>query len=165
MSATIEINVKDLSPLKEFYTLKAAEIRRNIEENNAQLEEVIKVIRELEEKLASVKQPSLYDKVYNHFSKVNGTHFLADYSPKFTWEKKAIYFLEKGITLSTSDIADFIVQAEPGLDRKRVMSSLSATLSQKLYPEGVFVRKTSDRGEYIYELSKNDPGYSVDVKL
>ena len=159
MSTKIEIHLKDLAPIKEFYTNKAAELRRLIESTNSELEDVIKVIRYLDNEIAHTQElpaqlhidKSRTSWVFPKSHKVEG---LPGYNTKLTWERKAIYFIElSGQPLTTSEIADMIVLAEPGLDRKKVISSLSATLSQKIWPNGVFDRAVNENGEYAHTVN------------
>lgn len=161
MSATVEISIKDLTPLKEFYTNKASELRRLIEASNAELEDVIEVIRALENKITGTKErPIIQGSIPNKvrlvqqplFHDSNLPGIFNNYNPKMTWERKAIYFIEQFLALTTAEIADLIIQAEPGLDRKKVVSSLSATLSQKTHPKGIFLRHDNGGGEFVYKL-------------
>jgi hypothetical protein len=78
------------------------------------------------------------------------------YSPNFTWRRKAEYFISKSQTpLTTSEIANLILAAEPTLERKKIIGAVSSILSPHYIgkSKGV-VKSENERGEAVFSMER-----------
>lgn len=91
------------------------------------------------------------------------------YSSKWQWAKKinfALDFTKKALT--ANEIFDVLskFEMEFNLDKRKIMSSISGTLSSKsgsYEDRKEFIKKEGDSGEYKYQIWKED--YSIKDKV
>ena len=158
MPIQIEINDAHIQPLIDFYIKRLRTLKDEIMEREREMKEISQVIQKLK------KREVISD------TDAEITVSSIPYSDKWTWVKKIEFAIEyQNKPLTTKEIVDTLTEFEPSFlfDRKRVVASISSTLSSKSGPNKEFVRVERDSGEFAYHLKPDEstPGVvqTVDV--
>ncbi|WP_299178718.1 hypothetical protein [uncultured Chryseobacterium sp.] len=142
MSVQIEIKELYIRDLIEFYLEKQKVLRNEVNALQTQLKDISAVIMQLRQAQLS-----------NSVSMLKGNEV---YNSKWPWVKKITFAIqEAGKPLTTKEIVDILTGYEPDFinDRKRVVASVSSTLSVKT--GGEFEKSESETGENAYSIITN----------
>lgn len=143
MPIQIEIHDSHIQPLIDFYVNRLKTLRNEIVEREKEMKDVTQTIQKL-------KKTTLLTQ-----GNEENTIPSVEYSDKWTWVRKiefAISFKNKPLT--TKEIVDVLTEFEPSFlfDRKRVVASISSTLSTRSGSDKEFERTTNDNNEFAYYL-------------
>lgn len=145
MPIQIEIHESHIQPLVDFYVQRLRVLKDEIFEREKEVKEINFMIQKLRKK-------NTPDVPTANTSKV-------EYSENWPWARKitfAIELMKKPLT--TKEIVDVLTEYESAFlfDRKRVVASISSTLSTKSGPGKEFNRIQNDSGEFAYHLTPEE---------
>ncbi|QJB42446.1 hypothetical protein HF324_33180 [Chitinophaga oryzae] len=141
MAVNIEIKEAYVKDLIDFYVEKQRQIRIEVNNLEEQLKEISAIIMQLRQSSRSTNA---------EIPLIKGDEV---YSEKWPWVRKIMFALRQAdAPLSTKQIVDSLSEYEPEFisDRKRVVASVSSTLSVKTDEE--FGRVQNDSGENAYYI-------------
>jgi hypothetical protein len=152
MPVQIEISEKYLDDLIAFYQQKQRDLHQRGIEIEIEISELNKMIAQLK---------NSNGKVFS--TEIENFPFTEPYLDKWPWARKIKFALgSEKKPLTTKEIVDILCKYEPSLinDRKKVVASISATLSVKsvtrigidLGETGEFVREDGETGDYVYSI-------------
>jgi hypothetical protein len=148
MAIHIEIKDDQINDLINFYLTKQKGIRDQILKLEIDLKDVNATIAQLKQRPVKIKDS--FDVSLRPDAEV--------FSPKWPWLKKIAYAIkEAGKPVTTKEIIETLELYEPKTEeeRKRVLSSVSSTLSVKSgkYSERKpFVKGLSESGEFTFDI-------------
>lgn len=148
MAIRIEIKDDQIDDLINFYLLKQKGIRDQILKLEIELKDVNATIAQLKQRPVNIKEP--FDASFRLNAEV--------FSTKWPWLKKITFAIkEAGKPVTTNEIIETLELYEPKFkeDRKKVLSSVSSTLSVKSgsYAEKKpFIKRLSESGEFTYDI-------------
>lgn len=158
-----------VNPLYEYHNIIEKSLESTIERLIAELNEAKNAVIQKEASISEAKAAlyairggtgELSDAEWDKF--VNGDNKTGEVSstapagwePEWTWENKIKKLMETSTKpLSTSEMADKILTYEPWRERSKIVASISAILSTKSKPGGLFSKSEDLRGNYLYTLS------------
>lgn len=156
MPIQVEISEKYIDDLVSFYQQKQRDLHQQAIDIELEISYLNKIILQL-------KSSS-----NNAFSmKREDFSFTEPYLDKWPWVRKIRFALDfEKRPLTTKEIVDVLCHYEPSFvnDRKRVVASISSTLSVKCITKagaergesGEFLREDGETGEYVYSVHQVD---------
>lgn len=131
---------------RQYLANYAATMKINVPEKYADLYLKALVERKgmLESKIQDFKQE--IEEIDTHISNLTSLPIFSDsgsfnkvqwetksYRAEWAWTKKISYFIDfKGTLITSGDVVNFLLEKEPQLDKRKIRSSVSAALSNKI---------------------------------
>lgn len=146
MPIQIEVHDSHAQILIDFYLKRLKALRDEIVEREREMKDITQTIQKLKKGGTTAEIES------------KTTIPAIEYSDKWTWVKKIEFAIEQQRKpLTTKEIVEVLTEFEPSFlfDRKRVVASISSTLSTKSGEGKDFVRVETESGDFAYDLKRS----------